>query len=132
MNNFTIQADIMGGQKGRRRTDAGLIANGYTFDLMGNHQRVQIRTWPAEERIAAEAPYEWEPDRWYRLKLRVDVDDERALVRGKVWPVGVSEPGGWTITVRDPHPIRSGSAGLLGYSPADIRYDNIKVTVNKR
>jgi hypothetical protein len=36
----------------------------------------------------------------------------------------------WTITVEDPYPIQSGSPGIVGYSPADILYDNIKVTVN--
>jgi hypothetical protein len=69
-------------------------------------------------------------DQWYRMKLRVDADDRRALVRGKVWPRDGSEPPAWTITVEDPHPIREGSAGLVGYSPADVYYDNIKVTVN--
>jgi len=130
MSNYTVSAEVKGAQKGRRRTDMGLIAGGYTFDLMGNHQRVQIRTWPAEERIASEVPFEWEMDRWYHLKLRVDVEDQRARVRGKVWPKGDREPEAWTITVEDPFPIRGGSPGLIGYSPADAYYDNIKVTVN--
>ena len=41
MSNFTIEADVRGGQKGRRRTDVGLIAGGYTLDLMG-HQRWDV------------------------------------------------------------------------------------------
>jgi uncharacterized protein (DUF1697 family) len=130
MSNFTVEADVMGAQKGRRRTDMGLIANGYTLDLMGNHQRIQIRTWPSEERIASEVPFEWEVDRWYHMRLRVDVDEKQALVRGKVWPSDDEEPAEWTITVEDPYPIQSGSPGLVGYSPADAFYDNIKVTVN--
>jgi hypothetical protein len=130
MRNYTIEADVMGGKHGRRLTDSGLIANGYTFDLMGNHQKVQIRTWPSENRLATDAPYEWEVGKWYHLKLRVDVDDKQASVRGKVWPTGEKEPAAWTITVEDPYPIQSGSPGLVGYSPADVLYDNIKVTVN--
>jgi outer membrane protein assembly factor BamB len=130
MSNFTIEADVMGAQKGRRRTDVGVIANGYTLDLMGNHQRIQIRTWPSEERVATEVPYAWEMGKWYHMKLRVAVDEKQALVQGKVWPRGEDEPTAWSITVQDPYPIESGSPGLVAYSPADAFFDNIKVTVN--
>jgi hypothetical protein len=130
MSNYTIEADVLGARQGRRRTDMGLIASGYTLDLMGNHQRIQLRTWPSEERIATEVPFPWEMGRWYRMQLRVDVDAKQALVRGKVWPRGEQEPASWNITLQDPYPIRSGSPGLVGYSPADAFYDNIKVTVN--
>jgi hypothetical protein len=132
MSDYTIEADVMGAQKGRRRTDVGVIANGYTLDLMGNHQRIQLRTWPSEERVATEVPYAWEMGKWYHMKLCADVDGERALVRGKVWPRGEEEPAAWTITVEDPYPIESGSPGLVAYSPADAFFDNIKVTVNER
>jgi hypothetical protein len=65
------------------------------------------------------------------MKLQVDSDDERAVVRGKVWPRGESEPAGWTIVVEDPLPIAGGSPGLLAYSPTELFYDNIKVTKNQ-
>ena len=35
-----------------------------------------------------------------------------------------------TIVVEDDLPIRNGSPGLIGYSPVDIYYDNVKVTVS--
>ena len=130
MSNYTIEADVMGAKKGRRNTDVGVIGNGYTMDLMGNHQRVQVRSWPAEERMARQVPYDWEMDRWYHIKMTVDVNDDRARIRGKVWPRDEDEPAAWLITVEDPYPIKSGSPGLLGYSPADAYYDNVKVTVN--
>jgi outer membrane protein assembly factor BamB len=128
--NYTIAADVQGGQKGRRRTDAGLINSGYTLDLMGNHQRIQVRSWPSTERMAQQVDFPWEMGKWYRMKLRVEVTDKEAVVQGKVWPRGDSEPSSWNITVKDPHPIQGGSPGLLGYSPADILYDNIEVRVN--
>ncbi len=131
LTDYTIQADVTGAKKGRRRTDAGLINGGYTLDLMGNQQRVEVRSWPSERRMAQKADFEWEVDVWYRMKLRVDTDDDKALIRGKVWPAGKPEPSTWTITVEDPHPIPSGSPGLLGYSPADVYYDNIEVMVNR-
>ncbi|MCP3978837.1 MAG: PQQ-binding-like beta-propeller repeat protein [bacterium] len=130
MTNFTITAEVMGGKRGRRKSDAGLIAGGYTFDLMGNKQKVQIRTWPSENRITHDVEYAWETGKWYHLKLKVDTTGSTGKVYGKVWPKGGSEPDAWTIEVEDPLPIAGGSPGLLGYSPADTYYDNIKVTVN--
>lgn len=130
MSNFTIEADVQGGKTGRRLTDVGLIANGYTLDLRGNAQRLQIRDWESENRIKIEHDFPWEMGVWYHIKLRVDVTKTKALVRGKVWPRGEQEPAAWNISVEDPHPIESGSAGLVSYSPADAFFDNLKVTVN--
>ena len=64
------------------------------------------------------------------MKLTVRPGPDKAVILGKVWARGQDEPGEWTIRVEDPLSIPSGSPGLVGYSPADIYYDNIKVTVN--
>ena len=128
---YTIQADLMGVRTGRKVPDMGLINSGYTLDMMAAYQQVQIRSWAAELRMADQVPLAWLPDTWYTVKLRVDADQDGALVRGKVWPKGEPEPAAWTITVRDPHPIASGSPGLYGYSPSPIYYDNLKVTPNR-
>ena len=130
LSNYTVQADVMSTQKGRRRPDIGLINSGYTMDMQGNHQRIEVRSWAAELRMAERFPFAWDPDVWYTLKLRVDTDDDRALVRGKVWPRGEAEPEDWTVTVEDPEPVRQGSPGLIGYSPIDIYYDNVQVMEN--
>jgi outer membrane protein assembly factor BamB len=127
MRGYTIQADLRGTKKGRRRPDVGLIAGRYTLDLMGNHQRLQIRDW-AELRIERRIPFPWDADTWYTMKLRVAVAGNKATVLGKVWPAGQEEPGDWTIRLEDPHPNRTGSPGLYGYSPTTIYFDNIKVT----
>ena len=130
LSNYTVQADVMSTQRGRRRPDIGLINSGYTMDLQGNHQRIEVRSWAAELRMAERFPFAWDPDVWYTLKLRVDLDDGRALVRGKVWRRGEAEPAEWTVTVEDPEPVRQGSPGLIGYSPIDIYYDNVQVMEN--
>lgn len=72
-------------------------------------------------------PFEWDPDVWYTMKMRVDIEGDRAFVRGKVWKRGDAEPGAWTIEAEDPLPIREGSPGLYGYSPANIYFDNVRV-----
>jgi len=126
-HDYTIEADLMGSQDGRRLADVGLINSGYTLDLMGNHQRLEIRSWASALRMVAREDFTWEPNVWYRMKLRVDTDDDHALIRGKVWRHGDSEPEGWQITAEDPLPIRQGSPGLYGYSPTPVYFDNIKV-----
>ncbi len=127
----TVQIDILGTRAGRRRPDAGVVNSGYTLDLMGNHQRVQVRSWASELRMAQQVPFEWDMDTWYTAKLRVDQTVDRAIVRGKIWQRGEPEPAAWTITAEDPMPIRHGAPGIYGYSPVDLYFDNYKVTVNE-
>jgi len=131
LSGYTIQSDVLSTQKGRRRPDIGLINSGYTMDLQGNHQRIQVQSWAAELRVDERIPFAWESDVWYTLKLRVDVDADRALIRGKVWPRDEAEPNDWTVTVEDPDPVRQGSPGIIGYSPIDIYYDNVSVMENQ-
>ena len=131
MSGYTLQADAMATQRGRRRADLGIINSGYTLDMQGNAQRIQLQSWAAELRIDERVPYEWQPDVWYTLKLRVDIEGDRALLRGKVWPRDDPEPADWTITAEDPVPVHRGSPGLIGYSPVDIFYDNVMVMENQ-
>jgi hypothetical protein len=130
--NYTIEADLLGTVQGRKRPDMGLINSGYTMDLMGAHQKIQVRSWSSDLRLEKSVPFAWDSDVWYTMKFRVDQQGDKALVRGKVWKRGEPEPAEWTVTAEDPHPVRSGSPGLYGYSPVDIHYDNVKVTVNAR
>ena len=131
MSGYTIQADMMATEWRRRRPDLGLINNGYTLDLQGNAQRAQIQSWAAELRIAERTEFAWESDVWYTLKLRVDLENNRAIIRGKVWKRNETEPSTWTVTAEDPHPIRNGSPGLIAYSPIDIYIDNVRVVENQ-
>jgi hypothetical protein len=129
MSGYTMQADLNGSIRGRKRPDMGVINSGYTLDMMGAYQRLEIRDWE-ERRLSKTLPFAWEPDTWYRVKLTVDAKGDKATIRGKVWKAAEQEPAAWMIEVEDPYPIRKGSPGLYGYSSADIFYDNIKVTVN--
>ena len=124
---YTIQADLMGTQNKRRRPDMGLIAHRYILDLQGIHQRLEIRSWSSDLRMAKRIDFPWEMGTWYTAKMKVDIQGDKAIVRGKVWKTGDPEPNAWTIEAEDPLPIREGSPGLYGYSPAMIYYDNVKV-----
>lgn len=131
MSNYMVQADVLATQQGRRRPDIGLINSGYTLDLQGNRQKIQLQSWAAELRIKEEVDFPWEPDTWYRLQLRVDIENNRATVRGKVWPRDEPEPSDWTITAEDPLPNQTGSPGIIGYSPINIYFDNVSVVENQ-
>jgi len=106
LSDYTIEAEVMGLKQGRRKPDVGL-------------------------RMATQEDFSWELGKWYHLKLRVNVAGDKAMLRGRVWPRGTEEPRGWTITAEDPLPIHGGSPGLVAYSPTDVYYDNLKVSVNE-
>ena len=125
---YTIQADVKSTKVGRRMGDVGLINSGYTVDLRGSLQTVELRSWEAARRISESVPFAWEPDTWYTVKFDVDGSGAEGVIRAKVWPTGTPEPEEWTITVRDPVPVREGSPGIQGYSPTSLFYDNLKVT----
>ena len=127
MKNYQIQVDLMGTKDKRRLPDLGLIANRYTLDMQGRHQRLQIRSWASDLRMAKTIDFPWEVDVWYTMKMMVEVVDDKAVIRGKVWRTGESEPAEWTITAEDPLPNREGSPGIYGYSATEIYYDNLKV-----
>ena len=131
MSGYTVQADMMASAWRRRRPDLGVINSGYTLDLLGNAQRVQLQSWAAELRIDETVDFPWEADVWYTLKLRVDIEDDRAVVRGKVWQRDTPEPSEWTVNTEDPQPIRAGSPGLIAYSPIDVFIDNVRVMENQ-
>ncbi len=127
---YEIEAEMMSKEQRRRMADMGLVSHRYTLAMMGNAQSLMIRTWLSElERFSKEVPFDWDPDRWYRVRLRVEAGpDGGATVRGKVWPREEDEPAEWSIEAADPIGHSHGSPGIYGYSSADIYYDNLKVT----
>jgi hypothetical protein len=105
--------------------------------LLGNHQRLQIHVWPSAlpHSLNKTIPFTWKANTWYTMKLRVDQQPGKAVVRGKVWPRGEAEPSAWTIDLVDSTPNPSGNPGLFGHSlvtpvKSEIYYDNILVSEN--
>jgi outer membrane protein assembly factor BamB len=136
--NYTIRADVRGARVNKDMPDAGVSGNRYTLMLDGNKQRLRIVSWEALPRIEKSIDWAWEPNTWYTLKLRVDVEGDKAQVHGKAWKRGDPEPDQWTVEVDDPCPNREGSAALYGYATgivgeakgAEIFYDNVSITPN--
>ena len=127
MKDYTVQVDLLGTKPKRNMPDMGLIANRYTLEMQGNHQRLQVLSWRSDLRMAKWIDFKWEPNVWYTMKMTVDIVDDTAQVKGKVWVRDEPEPKAWTIIVEDPLPNREGSPGIYGYSPAEVYYDNLKV-----
>jgi outer membrane protein assembly factor BamB len=137
MTGYTIEAEVRGTEKKRALPDMGVTANRYTLELQGTKQRLAIISWRPMPRLQQVTPFKWTKDTWYHAKLRVDIQGDKALVRGKVWPRGQDEPDQWTIEVEDPMPNREGSPGLYGYAAniaatpgSEVFFDNVKVTPN--
>jgi outer membrane protein assembly factor BamB len=131
-SNYTVEADIRINQRRRQMGDAGIIAQRYTLVAFGNSGRLEMNSWqPEVERVAA-APFEWKPDTWYRLKLRVEnSSDGKTRIRGKAWPTAESEPAAWLIDRVDPIPNRQGSPGIFADAQFGVYFDNLKVTANQ-
>ena len=127
MKDYEIQIDLMGTKDKRRLPDMGLIANRYTLDMQGRHQRLQVRSWASDLRMAKTIDFPWETDVWYTMRMKVEVVDDKAMIYGKVWRRDDPEPKDWTITAEDPLPNTEGSPGIYGYSATVIYYDNLKV-----
>jgi hypothetical protein len=112
-------------------SEVGLINQRYLVLLKGNEQKLEINS--NQDRLRVAQDFKWSANTWYRLKARVDMNaDGSAVVRAKAWKRDEAEPEKWTIEV--PHRLahQSGSPGLFGFSPQDMRVyiDNLEVTPN--
>jgi outer membrane protein assembly factor BamB len=139
-SSYTIEADVMGGQKGQDLPDMGVVANRYTLALIGSAQSLRLISWDALPRVDKTVAWPWKADAWYRMKLTVEVRGDKALIRGKVWPRQQPEPQVWTVEFEDPTPNREGSPGLYGNATgiidgepgAEAYYDNVRISPNKQ
>ena len=52
MKGYTLQVDLLGTKPKRNMPDMGLIANRYTLEMQGNHQRLQVLSWRSDLRMA--------------------------------------------------------------------------------
>jgi outer membrane protein assembly factor BamB len=130
--NYTVEADVRGTSKRRQMSDLGVTAQRYSLVLYGNAQQLKIEPWEPEIHRSAMVPYEWKPDTWYHLKLRVEnMPDGKVRARGKAWPVGSPEPEAWAIEKIDPIGNHKGAPGFFVDAEFGAAVDNIKVTSNQ-
>jgi len=136
MKDYTIEADVMSEGKARKMSEVGIINQRYLVVLKGNEQKLEVNSNLERLRVPAmsdEPNFKWSANVWYRLKARVDVAaDGTGVVRAKAWKREEAEPADWTLQVPHKTAHRTGSPGLFGFSPQDMRVyiDNVKVTPN--
>ena len=131
LSDYTIQADVRGSESNGKMPDIGLIAQGYTLDLQGANQNLQIRSWVPQLRMASTVAYPWKPNTWYTLKFSAENHGDKVNLKGKIWEKGLAEPSAWTVLAEDSSPNRTGSPGLFGNAKdAELLIDNITVRAN--
>ncbi|MEX2272140.1 MAG: PQQ-binding-like beta-propeller repeat protein [Vicinamibacterales bacterium] len=132
-SDLTVEADVRGRVERRQRGDAGIINQRYVLTLFGNTQKLELQPWQAADEMTVKIqPFAWEPDTWYRMKLRVDnLPNGDVHVRGKVWPSAGPEPEAWTIEKIDKIGHRHGAPGLYADGISEMYFDNMKVFRNQ-
>lgn len=141
--NYTIEAEIQGVEKKNKLPDAGVLANRYLFVMDGKsddqgERYVRIISWESLPRIDVGAKFTWKSGTWYHLKLTVEQGEKNAIIKGKIWAKGESEPEKWTVEFNDPQPNREGAAAIYGYITnadattlgSEIYYANVKISKN--
>jgi outer membrane protein assembly factor BamB len=132
LTNYTIQGDIQLPESNGKISDVGLINSGYFMTIRGESNKLRIDSWPSHDfRTHQMIDAGIEPNQWYTMKLSVTPEGDTAVVRGKLWKRGESEPKEWTVEMVDHAPNLHGSPGLYGHaSDAEIYLDNLQVTPN--
>lgn len=133
MHDYTIQADVRLTEKDGRLPDVvGLVDSGYTLGIRSGDRQISIYSWASHDyRTQKRIDFDPKPNIWYRLKLRVDQKDGKALVRGKWWLRDQTEPNEWQLEMTDSAPQKSGSPGLFGNAQTTGFYvDNLSVVPN--
>ncbi|MBC8003387.1 MAG: PQQ-binding-like beta-propeller repeat protein [Opitutaceae bacterium] len=137
LKNYTIQADMMSEGNRRKMSEVGLVCQHYLIVLKGNDQKLEVNSNLERLRVPAvdgASNFKWSPNVWYTLKARVDTKpDGTGVVKAKAWKRDEPEPEQWTIEVPHQTAHQSGSPGLFGFSPQDMRVfiDNVTVVPSK-
>ena len=130
-SDYTFQADVRAPTRRRQMADVGITAQTYSLVLYGTTQKLKLEPWEPEIERSVTIPFSWEPDMWYRMKVRVEnLPDGEVRVQGKAWQVGDAEPAEWLIDQVDPIGNRQGAPGLFLDAEFGAYLDNFVLTAN--
>jgi outer membrane protein assembly factor BamB len=131
-SNYTIEADVQAPTRRRMMADVGITAQRYSLVLYGTTQRLKLEPWEPETARSVAVPFQWKPDMWYHLKLRVEnLPNGGVRARGKAWPTGQPEPAEWMIDKTDPIGNRQGAPGFFIDAEFGAYIDNLKIAQNQ-
>jgi outer membrane protein assembly factor BamB len=130
-SNYTFQADVRAPTRRRQMADVGITAQTYSLVLYGTTQKLKLEPWEPEIERSVTIPFSWDPDVWYRMKVRVEnLADGQVRVQGKAWQVDEAEPAQWLIDHVDPIGNRAGAPGLFLDAEYGAYLDNFVLTAN--
>ena len=130
-SDYTFQADVRAPTRRRQMADVGITAQTYSLVLYGTTQKLKLEPWEPEIERSVTIPFSWEPDTWYRMKVRVEnMPDGQVHIQGKAWRVGEDEPANWLIDQVDPIGNREGAPGLFLDAEYGAYLDNFALTAN--
>jgi hypothetical protein len=145
---YTIQADLYAMEVGNTLPDMGLVNCRYTLvvdgkpDPVTNKRTLRLISWEStpKPRVDEHVVFDWKPKTWYRVKLSVEPQKDKALIRAKIWERAKEEPKDWTLTFEDISPNVNGAPAIYGYVPnanpgmpgSEIFYQNVAVSTNKK
>ncbi len=131
-SNYTFEANVRAPMRRRRMADLGITVQRYSLVLYGTTQKLKMEPWEPEIERTVTVPFEWKPDTWYRLKLRVqNLANGGVQVQGKAWAVGEPEPSSWMIDHLDPIGNRQGAPGLYLNADFGAYLDNFALSANQ-
>jgi hypothetical protein len=131
-SNYTFEASVRAATRRRQMGDVGITAQRYSLVLYGTTQKLKLEPWEPETQRTITVPFKWEPDTWYRLKLRVEnLANGQVRARGKAWPVGQPEPSAWAIDKVDPIGNRHGAPGFFIDAEFGAHIDDLLLTPNE-
>ncbi len=130
-SDYTFQADVRAPTRRRQMADVGITAQAYSLVLYGTTQKLKLEPWEPEIERSVTIPFSWEPDTWYRMKVRVEnLPDGQVRIQGKAWQVDEAEPSEWLIDKVDPIGNREGAPGLFLDAEYGAYLDNFVLTAN--
>jgi len=106
----------------------------YTLTRGGGKASRTFSLWsrgtPLHEKDDLETDVNPEPGRWYRMRLRTEVEPGLVRILAKVWPADAPEPKDWQARAvdRSKYRVEAGTVGLWGWGGGMVVYRNLRVT----
>lgn len=87
------------------------------------------RGTPLDEKDDLETGVNPKPGRWYRMRVRTEVEPGLVRVLAKVWPADAPEPRQWQARAEDRsrYRIEAGTVGLWAWGGGTVLYRNLRV-----
>lgn len=129
LKGFTVTARAQSAKKGRRYPTYSIGVCGVSgYRLRNSPAKRAVELVKGEETVATMS-YKWPSDEWTEMKLQIEADGGKWVVKGKFWRTSETEPFDWQLTHTNsekPNPGKA-SAWAAPYSGQPIRFGELKV-----